>query len=109
MTRPIEFELSEGGFVLIEVEGDAPEEGVVKAARAGEITTRALLTFEDSLDKVRPAVEALIEKMWTLTSSPHAIDVEFGIKLGFEAGAVISKASGEANFKVTLGWRREVG
>jgi Trypsin-co-occurring domain 1 len=108
VSQPIEFELARGGFVLIEVDEDAPEPGVVKATRTGDITTRAIYTFEDALDKVRPAVELLLERMRTLASTPEAIDIEFGIKFGLQAGAVISKASGEANFKVVVRWRRTI-
>jgi hypothetical protein len=35
------------------------------------------------------------------------LDVEFGLKMGGEAGVIIASASIEANFKVTLHWDRK--
>lgn len=34
------------------------------------------------------------------------VEVEFGIKLGYDVGVVLSKASTEANLNVTLKWSR---
>lgn len=44
----------------------------------------------------------------TLTRLPHPekVAVEFGVKLGGEAGVpMLTKASGEANFKVSVEWK----
>ncbi len=68
MKRLVEFPLQEGGTLLVEV--DEPEGyaetttrgGVVKAARPGEISDKARDTFEDALDKIRPAAQAIIDK-----------------------------------------------
>ncbi len=41
MKRLIEFPLEEGGSILMEVGEPAPEGGVVRAARPGEIAAKA--------------------------------------------------------------------
>lgn len=39
--------------------------------------------------------------------TPEAVEVEFGVKLAGEAGVpLLTKASGEANFKVTVQWKK---
>jgi len=35
------------------------------------------------------------------------VEVEFGLKMSAEAGAVVAAAGAEANYKVTLTWKRE--
>ena len=106
MKQLVEFELEEGGTILVEV--DAPQEaGMVKAARGGEVVQRAQQTFEAALDKVRPAAAAIIKKLRTLHDPPDEIEVEFGLKMSAEAGAVVASAGVEANYKVTLTWKRE--
>jgi hypothetical protein len=34
------------------------------------------------------------------------VAVEFGVKMSAETGAVIAKASTEANFKINLSWKK---
>ncbi len=112
MKRLVEFPLQEGGTLLVEV--DEPKRyaetttrgGVVKAARPGEIADKAQDTFEDALDKIKPAAQAIIDKLRALSDAPDEIGVEFGIKLSAEDGAFIASAGAEANYTVTLTWRK---
>ena len=46
MKRLIEFPLEEGGSIVVEVDEPAPEGGVVRAARPGEVAAKAGQTFE---------------------------------------------------------------
>ena len=103
MKNLIEYPLVGGGSVLVEVE-EREGEGVVRAARPGEIAARASQTFEDALDSIRPAIASLMSKLKDL-NAPGQIGVEFGIKLGAKAGAVFTSADVEANFKVSLTWK----
>jgi hypothetical protein len=111
MKRLVEFSLQEGGTMLVEVdepEGSAETTmrgGVVKAARpSGEVVESAQKTFEEALDKIKPAAQAIIDKLRELHDAPDEIGVEFGIKLSAEAGAFIASAGVEANYTVTLKW-----
>jgi hypothetical protein len=100
----IEFPLQDGGSMLVELDEPTPEGGVVKAARPGEIAEKAKETFEDALDKIKPAAQSIIAKLRSLHDEPDEIGVEFGIKLSAAAGAFIASAGVEANYKVTLKW-----
>jgi len=101
----IEFPLEDGGSIIVEVEN--LEEGVVPAARPGEVATKAEQTFQAALDRVRPIATTLIGKIRDLSDPPDKAELEFGLKLTAEAGAVLTSASGEAHCKVTLTWERE--
>lgn len=105
MKQLVEFALDDGTTVLVEV--DEPEsEGIVRAGRAGEIVEKVQYTFSEALDKVKPAAETIINKLRNLDVTPDEIQVEFGIKLSAEAGAFFASASTEANFAITLSWKR---
>ena len=105
MRQLVQFPLEDGGSILVEVE--MPEgTGMVPAAR-GEVAQRAQQTFEAALEKVRPAAQAIIKKLRALHDPPDEIEVEFGLKMSAEAGAVVAAAGVEANYKVTLTWKRE--
>jgi len=99
MKRLVEFPLQGEGTILVEV--DEPETGgTVRAARGDTIET-AKETLEDALNKVLPATHSIVEKIQGMR--PNAIEVTFGIKLSFKAGAFIT-AGTDANFGVTVHW-----
>jgi hypothetical protein len=50
--RLIEFPLEEGGSIVVEVDEPAPEGGVVRAARPGEVAAKAGQTFEAAREQV---------------------------------------------------------
>lgn len=94
--------LEDGGEVVIEM--DEATGGVVKAGRPGEVVGRAVESLESALDGVTLAARSVLNKLGEV--SPDGITVEFGIKLTAEANAVITKTTGECNFKVSLHWER---
>lgn len=102
MKQLIEFPLASGGFIVIEV--DEAEGGIVRATRPGEIVAKATETFENTLEKIKPAASAIIAKLRGLCDPPDEMEVEFGLKLSAEAGVVVAAAGAEANYKVTLKW-----
>lgn len=106
MKHLIEFPLEDGDSVLVEVDEPAPEGGVVRAARPGEIAVRVGQTFESAMERVRPAAAAIIAKLRGLADPPDKVKVEFGIKLSADAGAFVASAGAEANYTVTLTWKR---
>ena len=107
MKRLIEFDLEDGGSIVVEVDEPEPVGGVVKAARPGEVMEKAHHSFEAALDRIRPAASIIIKKLRGLHDPPDEVEVEFGLKMNAEAGAVVASAGAEANYKVTLTWKRE--
>ena len=106
MKRLIEFPLQDGGSIVAEVDEPEPEGGVVRVSRLGEIAAKASQTFEDTLEKIKPAAQAIIAKLRGLSDPPDEVGVEFGIKLSGEIGVVVS-AGVEANYTITLKWKQE--
>lgn len=107
MKRLIEFPL-EGTDQSILVEVDEPETGgVVRASRAGDAIAKAQTSFEAAMEKIKPAASAIISKIRSLHDSPDEVEVQFGIKLSAESGAFVASAGMEANYSVTLKWKKE--
>ena len=104
MKRLVEFPLPSGESILVEVE---VEEGgsMVPAASRG-LKEKAQTTFEEALAKVRPAAETVLHQLRQMHQSPDEIQVEFGLKLSAEAGAILAASGMEANYKITLTWKR---
>jgi len=108
MKRLVEFPLEDGGSILVEVE-EAERPGMVPAATrsAKGVPEKAQQTFEAALEKVRPAAAVIIKKLRALHDQPDEVEVEFGLKMDAKAGAMLAAAGVEANYKVTLTWKRE--
>ena len=107
MKQLVEFPLQDGGDILVQVDVTGLEGVVVKAASPGEIIEKAEQTFEEALDKIKPAAGTIIAKLRGLSDPPDEIEVAFGLALNAEVGAFIAAAGAEANYSVTLTWRRE--
>lgn len=105
MEHLVEFELADGDSVLVAVSGDGGGGPVTRGLSSAAVVERAGATFEEALDRVRPAVQAVIGTLRTL-SEPDQVTVQFGLDLRAEAGALIAQASTGANFSVSLTWKR---
>ena len=110
MARLAKFVLSDGSSIVAEVDDDSFESprGVMRggAIVSPEFVVKANETFDAALDRVRYAAESMLDRLTSLTRPPDEVAVEFGVKLNAETGAVIAKASTEANFKINLKWTR---
>ena len=63
------------------------------------VSTSAL-SFEQSLEKVRPALDAIVSNLKTY--GVKEINVEFGLKLGGGVGFLFAKTESEMTFKVSM-------
>lgn len=104
MKRLIEFQLEDGGSIVVESHETIATVGMVRAGRPADVVTKAGQTFEAALEKIKPAATAIITKLRSLGEPPNEVEVEFGVKMNAEAGAFIASAGAEANYKVTLKW-----
>jgi hypothetical protein len=106
VSRLVEFPLEGGGSILVETE--EPEEfgGTVRAGRVGDLPEQAGQSFEAALNRIQPAMEAVVARLRGLSEVPDQTTVELGLKLSGTAGAIIASTSMEANIKVTLSWKR---
>jgi hypothetical protein len=104
MRQLAEFQV-EGTGETVFVEIETPSGGLVPAANPGEFATRAGQSLQAALQKVKPAASAVVATLRDLIDSPDEITVEFGVKLSAQAGAILTSANAEANYKVTLSWK----
>ena len=102
MRQLVEYELDSGGVVFVEV--DELEPGVERIARGDTVAARAATTFEAALDALRPAADALLERLRDSLQPPHQVEVEFGVRLNAKVGAVVAASEGEGHFQVKLTW-----
>jgi hypothetical protein len=105
MVDLIEFELEDGSSVLIETESVSTRP-VTRGGRATELISKADETFEQALGRVGPTSAAIVERFRSMAHQPDEIEIEFGIKINAEVGAIIAKTSGEANFRIVVRWKR---
>jgi hypothetical protein len=94
MTRLVEFPLESGGVAVVQVaEGmggtggtggtdDLPvarDRPVTRGMRDGAVAERAQQTFEQAVDRVQPATEALIARFRSMTRPPDEVSISFGL------------------------------
>ena len=113
MRRLVKFRLGEEGSETLLVEVDEPaEEGSgeeTAAFRSWRKPVEATETLDHALDRVTPAARLLLSKLRGLVDPPDETTVEFGVKLTATAGAVLASAGIEANYTVTMMWKRDTG
>ncbi|MEI8131903.1 MAG: CU044_2847 family protein [Leptolinea sp.] len=107
MKRLIEFPLEDGGTILVEVDEFESEFGSVPVAREDEIVVKANQTFEHALETIQPVARTVVKKFRIMPDTPDEVQVAFGVKLSAEAGALIASTGVEANFTITLKWRKD--
>ncbi|MGW0843163.1 CU044_2847 family protein [Streptomyces sp. NPDC002787] len=99
----VEFRTEDGA--VIAVEAAAQEEfGSRLVARGDDGAVQATRTFERSLDGVRTAAESALRVFRDGSLKPDAVEIEFGVKLTAEAGALIAKSAVEGHLVVRLSW-----
>ena len=115
MTQYIQFTEEDGSTFLIETDEAEvySEEGTVKAGLneiAGKTITTAQTLFEQAVDNlIQNNSKAFLQAIRNLPQQdqPESLEVTFGLKATGEVGnAAIAKATGEANYTVTLTWKR---
>lgn len=104
MASLIEFPTEDGHSILVEVPSGVG--GVVTRGDGHSgLFARAQQTFERALGSIQPAVQGVIDQLFSIENRPDEVTVQFGIDLHAEAGAFIAAASTSSNFNVTLSWK----
>ena len=75
----------------------------------GAALVEATETLDSSFDRITAVVGGLLERLQSLPAGPERAEVQFGLKLGVEAGLIIARGTAEVNFQVTLSWQRDRG
>ena len=104
MTQLVEFDLREGGMVLVEVDGANGR--VTRGGRPAALATKAGHSLEQVLGGVGPAVRGVVSELRAAADWPDEVEVEFAVKLSSDANVIIARTGGEANFRIALRWSR---
>lgn len=91
----------------LQVVSTEPVEGVPEGLQPVVDLARIEREFAEVKDLIVTCCNGLYDAI-SRVPAPEKVTVEFGIKLAGEAGfPMLTKASGEANFKVAIEWKRE--
>jgi hypothetical protein len=115
----VQVPLDGGGTMLVQV-SDEPGPGLtggpppvtrsgpVHAGRAQDqveqIVTQASVTLRAALEPLAQMSRQVLEQF--AESSPQEVEVQFGVALTAEAGAVLTKAGAACHLNVTLTWKQ---
>lgn len=93
-----------GGVARFDVESEeVAAVGPERVSRHGHATVAKLdESLDAALASARPAAQAVVDTFREMT--PDEVNVEFGLRLDAEAGAVFAKAGVGAHFTVSLRW-----
>jgi hypothetical protein len=103
MEQLLQFQAGEGA-VLVAVTDDEP--GVERAARVDDVVVKASQSLESALGPIRVLADAALARLGELARQPEQVEVEFGVRLNAEAGAVIARTQAEGHLQVKLTWTR---
>ncbi|WP_199515549.1 CU044_2847 family protein [Nucisporomicrobium flavum] len=103
MTYLVEFPLADGGEpIVVEMDDDQLSGFAPAAVNAGEVAATATESFESAVERLLPPMRAIGERLKEL--APDELTVTLGVKLTAEAGVIVARTAGEANFTVTMKW-----
>ncbi|MFE6158495.1 CU044_2847 family protein [Streptomyces sp. NPDC056486] len=98
----VEFATDDGTPVVMADVDDTHGSHLV--SRGGDGPSRAVHTFEQSLAGARAAAESALRVFRDGTLRPDSVEIEFGVRMSAEAGAVIVKGTAEGHLVVRLVW-----
>ncbi|MCK1821698.1 hypothetical protein MTQ10_19280 [Streptomyces sp. XM83C] len=102
----VEFKTEDGAVIAVE---PAAEAGGSRLVARGDGAVQASRTFEGALDGVRAAAESALRVFRDGTLRPDGVEIEFGVKLSAETGAIIAKGTAEGHLVVRLTWSPPAG
>ena len=75
---------------------------------AKEATIQAGQSFDAAVENIRKSAELLVSKLRAISAPPDEMSVSFGLKASGDLGNLaIGKVGAEANYAVTLKWKKE--
>lgn len=100
---------ADGPAHTVGVEIEQAGDGLVEVSRPGQAVARAARSLGDMLGGIRPIAENFLDGFAGMRDVPDEIGLEFGLSLSADANLVVATTAAQANFKVSLTWRRPPG
>jgi len=107
MKQVVEYASDQGGSVLVEVD-EASAGPVMRGSGTDRfsLVEKADRTFEDATATVTPAARSLIARLRSIDDPPDEVGIVFGVQLSAQTGAFVASIAAQANFTVSMTWRR---
>ena len=98
-----QYTFDENAPILVEI---TPRPGLIETAApsAEQLQVESLKAINSAMSTILNTARMVNSAMDSLKVKPSQTEIEFGIKLIAETGAIIAKAGGEATFNVKLTW-----
>lgn len=103
-------QLKSGEALLFEVDEPSPYgiTAVSLSSASHSIDERTgMVELDKALTGVRSAAAQVLDAMRSIPVTPDTCEIAFGVKLSGTVGAIIAKASTEANFTIKLVWNKK--
>jgi hypothetical protein len=100
----VEFRTDDGAVITVEAVEEGYGSGSRLVSRGEDGAVQATRTFEGALEGVRSAAASALRVFRDGSLQPDAVEIEFGVKLTAEAGALIAKSAVEGHLVVKLSW-----
>lgn len=107
MAELMRWTLEGGGEVLVEIASDGPE--ISPVSRTGNLIESASASLGSALGNVRDAASVVLGQFREMEVRPDKVEVEFGVQLSAQAGAVIARSSVDGHLNVKLTWENGAG
>ena len=102
--RYLEVPVDEYGTILVEL---SPIEGLEDVS-VEDMVLRVNDAFEKAANTISTCAKGIVSRFEKLDEfRPHEVEIEFGINMRAEMGAVIAKLTSEASYKVKLVWKEK--
>jgi hypothetical protein len=93
-----------GGVVRFEIDQPVLLEGEVEAVKPRDALRKLESVLDDAGSTIRTIGERIAESVGEMNRKPDELEVEFGIKVDGEIGAVVATLGSGAHFAVKLRW-----
>ncbi|MFD9482619.1 CU044_2847 family protein [Streptomyces sp. NPDC059991] len=98
--------LEGGGSILVQADPVEASAGPVMAGRASEAIRDLPHSVQSAIGPVADMARAVLDQFRRVR--PDGVEVEFGVDLAAQAGAVIAKSEAACHLKVTVTWNAAV-
>jgi Trypsin-co-occurring domain 1 len=92
------------GVVRFEVAGSTLLEGEVQAVKPVDAVRKLKGALEEAVETIKAVGEQITDGIEEMTRKPSDLEIEFGVKIDGEVGAVVATLSSGAHFSVKLRW-----
>ncbi|HEY9736792.1 MAG TPA: CU044_2847 family protein [Trichocoleus sp.] len=75
------------------------------SANSMELATKSAQALGQAMGTIQSLANRTAETLHQLPQKPSEVELEFGIKIDGDAGAIVAKNSSEGNLRIKLVWR----